>query len=261
MLVSEAYFGWIAHLERYAEKTRKTYKWVLQNFMAVSPAKVREVTVEHIERFVLAPNYLNTSRNTRLFALRNFYQWLEATYGIENIAKKVRHLKPQPPHNRMLTKEEYHKVIEATTGKARITLQVLAMTGLREAEFLALTPQHIKGDKIILNGKGNRRKVIPINPTLKQILISNPDFDFSKNSVSGVWRICKRAAITAAIPHFSPHSLRHYSITAMITGNGDKTKAVPIEIVSKIVGTNPDTLRKTYIHLFDKDVENATDCL
>ena len=255
----EAQLGFLNHLGRFAPRTGTLYGRVLERFICVAPEKIADIRIEHIEHFILSGIRKNTTRNVHLMALRCFYRWLEVTHDIENIARKVKHLKIMPPKQRIISREEYKKIIAATQGNMRDTIVFLAMTGLRAGEFLNLKPENITENFInIISSKTNKPRAIPLNDTLRDILLRNPNLEFSKsvNSQSGLWRLCFRAAQIANLKTpFGPHSCRHYFATQCILGK------VPRAAVARMMGDTVQTLDTVYVHLNDLDLTGSTACL
>jgi len=244
-------------LTSFTRNTQKMYGWVLGDFLKTAPQYVHQITVEHIESYLLSLNCAARTANLRLSVLRSFYNYLEIRYDIPNIARKVRPLSAPPSRQRVLSKAEYLKVLAVTESHVKDCIVFLANSGLRNSEFLTLRPEDITKNFIYVVGKGNKRRAVPINKTIKQILKHNPHLNFLKSDNRvWLWRLCNRAAKLADIPHFSPHSLRHYFATEL------HRKRVPIDVISKILGHASTTITETvYIHWQDDELVGATDCL
>jgi integrase len=259
LTVESAYNGFLLHLSRFAPKTRLNYAGVIRQFLATLPetCKVTQINCELIERFILAKNYKASSRNVRLFTIRSFLSWVETIHGIPSAAKKVEPLKKSPPRQRILSQEEYRKIVKATSGHIKDCIELLANTGLRAAEFMALTKENLNGEFITIIGKGGKRRAIPINRTIKSILENDPTMKFLKSkSNHWLWRLCQKAAKAAGIKPFYPHSLRHY-FADQLHING-----CPIGTICKLMGhSSPLTTAMIYIHWQDADLAGTTDVL
>ena len=260
MLVEEAYNGFLLHICRFSPSTQTTYGRALKRFIdGYAPKYVNQITAEHIEQFILTlrKTCLGSTCNLYLAVIKSWFDWLEATHEIRNVAKRVDRLKTLPPYQRILSQQEYRAVVKATSGHVRDCIVFLACTGLRASEFLSLKPENIGSQFITIIGKGQKQRSIPINSTVKAILKSNPTLKFLKSTNRvWLWRLCCRAAKLAKIPRFSPHSLRHYFAT-QLHHNG-----VPIDVIAKLLGhSNPLVTTQIYLHWQDKELLGVTDCL
>nr|WP_257985895.1 tyrosine-type recombinase/integrase [Bacillus sp. M6-12] len=107
-----------------------------------------------------------------------FFNWCERVgYLKESIIKKVDIPKVPKKVLEGLTGEEVHEMIEVftyknyieTRNKAIITM--LADCGLRAMEIRGLQSVNVKDTTILVNGKGNKERIVFISPALKRILI------------------------------------------------------------------------------------------
>jgi integrase len=263
----EAGNSFLLHLCRFSSHTYKAYELVVKRFVKAVPKQISLITPEHIERFVLSKkvDYAPSSRNFHLAVLQSFFAWLDLNYDVRNVAKRVERLKALPPRQRVLSEEEYSKVMASTSDRARDCVQFLCMTGLRASEFLSLTPENISGEFLTVVGKGQKQRTIPLNETALSILKANPHLQFSKSRRRGkghtcgrkwLLELCYKAAEAAKIPDFGPHACRHYFATTLYFSG------VPLPTISKLLGhSSPTITAQIYIHWFNKDLIGTTDCL
>lgn len=253
----------ILHLYGASQSTRATYGHIIDKFCRYLSGKpLDQITVEDIEQFLMrlqSKGYKATSINLYLAALRSYFAWLEDNYDIPNKAKKVSPLKTLPPHQRILSEDEYSCLKGLSDSKDKACVVFLANSGLRAAEFINLTSQSVTSDFITVIGKGSRQRSVPVNKNIRAILETYPHFlDFTKSigSTRQLRRICLRVAKRAKIAPFSPHSLRHYFATQL------RRKGISIDIISKLMGhTSPLVTAQIYIHWQLDDLRHVTDVL
>lgn len=259
MQTIKGYQCFLLHLYRFSPSTQSTYGGVIQRFVDSAPRYIDQISAEHIERFLFScrKTRIASTCNLYLVAIKSWFTWMEENYNVPNITKRVRRLKTLLPHQRILTKEEYSKIIEITDGYMRDCIQILAMTGLRASEFLSLQPENIDCQFLTIIGKGQKQRSIPLNTIVLNILKANPHLNFIKSrNRKWLYRLCCRAAKIADIPHFSPHSLRHYFATQL------HRNKVPIEIIGKLLGhSSPLVTTMIYLHWQDSDLAGVTDVL
>lgn len=249
-------------LTRFSRSTQKTYGRAVKRFINYSaPNYTHQITIEHVEQFILLLKKDHKAKTINLYlaGLKHWLNWLDMPI----VAQKIKCLKTLPPHRRLLTRQEYEKVVACTDGHTRDIIRFLACTGIRASEFLSLTLSNIDGDFLRFVGKGQKQCTVPLCPAVKGILKSNPSLFNLTKSHDRVWlfRLCRRAAKLANIEPFSPHSLRHFFAEELHRKRNGKP-GHPIEVVSKLLNHSSTFVTETvYIHWKDDDLRHLTDFL
>jgi len=265
---SDAVTGWSQHICRFSPLTQSLYLGILHHFQAFSPEYLCNLTLEHFEHYiahVLARNTPKTA-NIHLMALKSFARWLNL-YNIACPVTKIKKLPENPANPRILSDGEYQAILSVCKPKEKDVIQLIANTGLRKAQVLALRWRHISPDfkYIAMTGKGRKRLTIALNETCRQILSrssTNPSahpirFLETHRHRNILYRLCERLARRAGIQKFGPHALRHYCFTQLYH------KGVPLHFISKIAGhADTRTTEIIYCHIFGPtDLLGLTDCL
>jgi integrase len=228
--------------------TKKIYEQRLNDFFKFVNGK-QNITAEDIEKFLnlLKKKNKTSTLNGYISAIRSFYNWIDLNYDIKNIAKRINSLPCLPPDQRIITAQEYEKLLKILQNPDKAVITFLANTGLRAQEFLDLsrTPANIQTDYLVINGKGTKQRLVP--------------FNFRKDKpLTKAWLdwICHKASRKAEIPHFTAHSLRHYFATSL------KNSGVSTDIISKLMGhSSPIVTSQVYIHWTFEDLRGKTNCL
>lgn len=187
------------------------------------------------------------------YALKVFFSWLEQTSQItsnpiSNIKFKKANYTPREP----LTQQQIQQLFKATENiKERAALHLFYSCGLRRTEAVDLNTNDIHfgtGLLYVREGKGAKRRVIPINPAVKKVFEQylknryNPHKEeaFMLNSIgirmSGdiynktLKQILHKSEISHLKSHISLHHLRH-SIATHLLENG-----MSIEFVREFLG-------------------------
>jgi len=144
----------------------------------------------------------------------------------------------------------------------KVMVLVMAYTGIRRAELLALTARDVNFSSraIRVSGKGDRDRVIPIAPPLYQ-----PLFTYTRNLKPGqrlfpiqpkrLWTIVTGYARKAGINDFHPHSFRHFCATQLVEAG------VSLKAIQQILGHADITTTAVYIDLVPKHLQDAVDKL
>ncbi|WKA53443.1 tyrosine-type recombinase/integrase [Planococcus shixiaomingii] len=198
-----------------------------------------------------------------------FFSWCEKEeYLTVNIASKVE--TPNVPKKILkgFTGKEVHSMVEAFTYKTylearnKAIIAMLADTGIRAMEIRGLQSLGVKETTILVNGKGNKERMVFISPALKRILIKyermkkqyfngkdvNVNY-FLSYTGSGLSHVAldsiikeagKRAGITGK--RVSPHTFRHfYAVTCLNEGKMD------VYSLSRLLGHSDITVTQRYL--------------
>lgn len=206
--------------------------------------------------------------NLHLTVIKSYCKWLfqDEDEKKKNPAASVKMIKEDPPDSRFLSEEEYRKVLAVAQGIDRDIITFLCNTGLRVTEFNSLKWQDITPDMsfVTVIGKGNKRRVVPLNDTCREILqrhkASNGNGDgklpITRRTRHAVTRICIKLGKKAGIPRFGPHACRHYFATQLLL------RGVAIQMVAKLLGhASVKLTEKVYLHLVPMDLLGLTDVL
>lgn len=225
-----------------------------------------QLNTEVIETFLddILQRYSRPTYNSYLTAIRSFCKYQSRKLSVENYAKAIPYLREVNSKQRILSVEEYDKIMKVVKGTEKNIIVFFANTGIRRNEFFYLCWKQISNDlkSMIIYGKGRKHRCVPLNKNCKLILQKykrqpgQVQFTRRYYSTAGLNCLCRRMARDAGIPQFSPHSLRHYFTTQLVKNN------VSIFLVSRILGhASVLVTQKTYCHLVDEDLLGTTDVL
>jgi len=166
----------------------------------------------------------------------------------------------------ILSVDEVGKLLRAPDLQARnglrdrAMLELLYATGLRVSELIQLKIDQINWEEgyLIVKGKGNRERLVPIGTTALAItrrylkargikagdvplFISRNGREFSR---VGFWKLIRRYAREAGIQkRISPHTLRHSFATHLLAGGAD------LRIVQEMLGHVDIGTTQIYTHI------------
>lgn len=277
---------------RVREQSKKSYRKSLKAFWDWCSAQgIVQPSKQNVKDWCSAMDnagFSAATKNLRLTTLRNFYKWLNAEFGVVNIAENLRGWKETKEHRRgFLSCEEMKQllnVVDESTlqGKRdKAIVATLLTAGLRTVEIHRLKVSDLiaKGGTNYLNtlGKGHdsgelvkisRKTYVLIRDWLAAreavdvIGDSSPLFcslgnnsfgePISSNSVS---TLCKKYLQAAGLktPQIVAHSLRHSLATnALLKG------ASLMEVQQQLRHSNLSTTQ-VYLHEAEKARNRCTD--
>ena len=179
-----------------SSKTIRSYKTTFQMlityFVEEKNMKLIDITFENVTKEMILDflNYLETekknsirTRNQRLAAIHSFYQYcsVDEIEHMENIQKilSIKTKKYEKKVQEYLTKEEVQTLlasIDSSTKIGRRNLLVLSLlydTAARAEEIIHLKLEDIRLEEqlVILTGKGNKQRIVPIMENTKKLII------------------------------------------------------------------------------------------
>jgi len=216
--------------------TYKTYKSVLNE-------AIEFITLED-NRLDITPYRLHIATQSKktiakkISVLRSFYEFLKSEgfkfkiIGDEHI--KVPKTLPKP-----ISLEQIKKTLKVANLEEFTAIMVIFSLGLRISEAVNIKLEDIQGEWIRITGKGNKTRILPIHPKLKEIIdkyieIYKPKkYLFEKNGIKlndSKLRYIIQKAFKKINLHVTPHQLRHSFATYMLD-NGAR-----ITDVSELLG-------------------------
>jgi len=209
-------------------------EWIADRYGEFSPAHVSPLDVVEYRSYFLAQKGRKgklmspVTVNKKLVSLRVFYNWLTETGQVKNnpVAGVKQVALAGKPVPKWLTRAQQASLIHAVQGnpKDAAIIEIMLHAGLRVSEVCALTREDIeiserKGLVRIREGKGGKYREVPLNKTVRKVLVdwldANPEGPLFPNrygrpiGVQGVEQMVAEYAYQAKV-EATPHTLRHY---------------------------------------------------
>ena len=210
-----------------------------------------EVNRDHIVGYLarLGESISDRSKARKVAALRSLFKFLEKSGKTPgNPAARVRFPRFATGLPKVLSGEEVNALLDGpdlTTSRGKrdkAILEVFYATGLRVSELteLALQQIHLDAGYIVVRGKGDKERLVPIgewaNEALSEYLRDARPVLLKRGSANqvflnhrggkltrqGVWTIIKAYALRAGIRrNLTPHMLRHSFATHLLENGAD----------------------------------------
>jgi len=252
---------WFKFTKQFSQRTQQHYQMVLSNFEKQSPQYLEQLSLEHLEQYLFKlrnKGNCNRTLNAHLTALKSFCRWLGEHDLADIPISKIKMFKEDPPKVRILSTEEYQRLLSVANPLQADVIKFLAHTGLRLSEWRSLSWHNVSADMQYLSiiGKGRKRRIIPLSQTARQIVIRFSK-SFPYKAKSNLYRMLNILAKKAGIEKLGPHSLRHFFATNLYK------RGVPLQLLSKILGhSDSRTTEIIYCHIWpEKDLIGITDIL
>ena len=249
---------WLAYVSAHRAKlTYRSYRRAILQFAQIMP-DIENVTINEIEQYIItiANKYSNSTANIHLSIIRCFYKWCSERYNVRDVARAVHLLPTSPPKQRVLSPEEYEKILAVCqTREEHDIVTILGNTGLRAREFLDL-PKHSTtndGEFLDVIGKRQKRRLIPLNSKAK---IALARYKPRYTTRQGLHYVFECLAHRANIEPFGAHSFRHYFATELFM------RGINPVFIGKILGhSSINTTLSVYVHFGTEGLAGLCDCL
>lgn len=251
-----------------SDKTIKTYTTAVSSFYNYLEKINKQTSVKDLTSADLinyfAQNLSNlsaSSKNTHLFALRNFFNFLYLTGEIQNNPTlQLQSFKSPFREPQKLDNIQLSIVLDALKGtrnyiRDRSIILTAAICCLRVSEITGINIDDINNNTLRIIGKGNKERFVPLSPLVSQAI--NDYLDSRPVSSSPALYISTKTndrLSTRSVQHlietlskktgidFHTHTLRHTGASYIYDATKD------IVITQEILGhTNISTTRR-YIH-------------
>ncbi|MCH5247462.1 MAG: tyrosine recombinase XerD [Muribaculaceae bacterium] len=276
--VNRSFSAWLTAERGMTENTREAYLSDILKFqqtLASSGKEADKVSTEDLHGFVAAMHDLGISPRTQarfISSLRSFYTFLK----LEGLTSVNPALQLEMPHiglhlPEVLTVEEINAMIgecdisDILGRRNRAMMELFYSCGLRVSELVNLQLDNIYPDEsyLMISGKGNKQRIVPVSDTALHLLLSwitddRPTLDIqpkAENTVflnrrgnaltrNMVFIIVRQLAELAGIDKtISPHTLRHSFATHLLEGGA------PLNIIQQMLGHSSIATTEIYLHV------------
>lgn len=235
---------------------------------------IAEVTEEHINKYISSLKRANLSKQTisrKIIAIKEFHKYLVSETDIvkEDPAKFIDLPKPSKPLPVVLSKDEINRMLDSIETDTPLGLRNKAMietlyaSGLRISELVGLTLSdiHLREKYIVVVGKGNKERMVPLGDMAvialrnyiekgRPFLSIKPGntlfYNYQGNSISrqSLYKyIVKLAKDNGIEKEISPHTIRHSFATHLLEGGTD------LRIVQELLGHEDISTTQIYTHI------------
>jgi integrase len=227
------------------------------------------ITPEDIEAF-RAQRKLRNGKQPSLQTVNNDHTILKHMLSIAerknmvltNVAKKVRMPDPKNERDRVLTQEEWERLVEVGAPHIKPILLVAYQLGMRLGEILNLTWDRIDLERGFIrlgvrDTKTGKSRLIPMTPGIQGMfrelskiksLVTNQIFLYKGRPVGEIKTAVNTAIKRAGIQDFRFHDLRHCAATNLRRAGVDTITAM------KIVGHKSDKSHRRYNNVNEADL-------
>lgn len=191
--------------------------------MAVS---LLDATEDDLVEFMAAQTQLRAeSRKSFLASLRSFYRWA-LTRGLVDVdpTTGVRPVKAPQGVPHPIPERELRQALLAADHEQTLMLRLGAYAGLRRAEIAAVHAHDVQGNALIVLGKGDKVRRVPIHPVLREALDGLTGWAFPSTARPGKHVTADYVAdrLSRCLPSpWTAHSLRHRFATAAYNATKD----------------------------------------
>ena len=273
-------------LRRLSPRTVKGYHNNTHNFLIYSEkhyeiTEVEEIRTVHIKQYIqyllnkkLTASYINGI----LKCLRAFFHFaVQEEYIYANPTDKVRMQKEPKVLIQTFSDDEVRSLLSAfdystyLSARNKMILAIAFDTGARNTEICEIKREDIHDNVILIHGKGNKERHVPISPYLQKVMLKyermrdyyfddkNIKFDnyllsrtgqpLTKEALEHIFNQANQKAHIRDTIRCSPHTARHYFAQACLRNGLD------LYSVSRLLGHENINITKRYLQsLEDKSI-------
>ena len=260
---------------------KKTFQILTDYLVNIKGIKWKDITFKNITREIIIEflNYLEDekknsirTRNQRLACIKSFYQYciIDEIDNIDNI-RKILSIKAKKEIKKVinyLTEEELKTIfdsIDTSTKIGRRNLTILTLlydTAARASEIINIKIEdiHLEEKYIILTGKGNKQRVVPIMEQTKKLLINYVkeykiinSYLFQNNQKKMNARFIRDIikSYNVVNKQISPHTFRHTRAVHLLD------KGVNIIYIQELLGHTSINTTMEYAKVIEKSKFDA----
>lgn len=193
------------------------------------------------------------SRAGHLAAIRSFYHYAHGMGLVPaNPAAMVRSIKVHGRSRPQLPKGVLDHAILLADDRTRLALLLGSRAGLRREEIASVHSSCVRGDFLVIVGKGSKERRIPIHPLLRPALaelVAHPGWAFPSHVLPGQHvtpETIQKWVSRALGDPWSTHDLRRYFATRAYAATHD------LRAVQELLGHADPSTTARYVHVGDE---------
>ncbi len=231
--------------------------------------EIEEITILNLKQYVFSLQDKNIASNTiksYVKGIKAFVSWLyKENYIFEDLSAKLALPKAEKKVINVLTDNEIKKLFSVFNTKTFVGIRnycicaLMLDSGLRKNEVvrMQLSDLHIAENYVIVKGKGNKQRIVPLGlksqKYLVKYMVMRPAFVMSKalfltknyepikqGTIDKEFKKLKKVFLTRRI---YPHLLRHTFATRYLENGGN------IYALQQILGHSSLDMVQKYVHL------------
>ncbi|AHJ99275.1 tyrosine-type recombinase/integrase [Hymenobacter swuensis] len=278
----ELFFDYLRFERRYSPHTVVSYQTDLRQFSdylkttyeLTEPARADHLLIRSWVVELMQQHRDPRTVNRKIACLRSYYKYLLSTGAIAKnpmlritspkVAKKLPDFVPEDSLNGLLNSFDFPDTFPGV--RDQLILELLYGTGIRLSELIGIGHDDLSlpGRTVRVTGKGNKQRVVPLNPTLLIVLeryIAHQQREFVAGSNAQqvllvtdkgeplyekfVYRTVKHylSQITTASGQQHPHVLRHSFATHLLSKGAD------LNAIKELLGHANLAATQVYTHL------------
>ena len=233
----------IDHLPTGVIRLRWSMKCILRILGRYQFPSITTAVVEDYKRTRLSEGVVPNTINKELAALSGFAKWAHEQGYCERLYIKRFPLKmARAPIPNVPSRKEVVKFLRAIPRAKRGVWAAMYYCGLRSSEARNLATGHINWSLsiMIVTGKGNKQRVVPLNRKIRPYLRAGLPFYAPVDLREIATWALKRAGMTI---HIHPHLLRHAFGVHMTE------KGVPLRALQDLMGHSSSQVTELYSRL------------
>lgn len=275
-----------------SDRSLEYYKNTIDQFLSRVQKNVADVTADDIRLYIALrrkrDGVTDTTAGNELRNLRSFYNWLYTEELIENNPiSKVEPIKQAKTKKEAFSEYEVELIRnECRTSRETAMVEILLSTGCRVNELAHIKRADIKGDSVLVHGKGNKDRLVYLNAkahialerymgerkdkseyifpkclatlldgkinSVKRDWYKEPDLVANEPSDTGnIETTVRRIGRRAGVKNTHPHRFRRTCATFALR------RGMPIEQVSRMLGHEQISTTQIYLDLTEEELEQA----
>ena len=278
----DLFFSYLRTERRYSPHTLLSYQTDLRQFADYlratyeleEPAQADHTLIRSWVVTLMQQSLDPRTVNRKIACLRSYFKFLLTTGVIgrnpmlrvkaPKMARKLPDFVPEDSLNGLLNSFEFPDTFVGV--RDQLVLELLYGTGIRLSELIGIRPDDVSlpGRTVRVTGKGNKQRIVPLNPTLLAVLESyiaarKREFGPEGNTETAllvtdrgeplyeklVYRTVKHylSQITTASSQQHPHVLRHSFATHLLNKGAD------LNAIKELLGHANLAATQVYTHL------------
>lgn len=251
--------GWLDSLKAagLSDKSVETRRRKMNHLARLLPMGPLMVTVDELTKVFAREDWKRETRHAYRSTLRSFYAWMCVQgYRCDNPVDELPKMRGSQPHPHPCPDMYIIHALGEASEAEELMLRLGSEVGLRRGEIARVHSSDVMRDllgfSLIVHGKGDRQRIVPIEDDLAQRIINAEGYLFPGRFGGHVEESYIGKHVSRLLPSgWSAHSLRHRYATTAWEATHD------LLLVSKLLGHASVVTTQVYVAMPDSRLREA----
>lgn len=248
----------VLRFQRRSEETITLRRYQLLRIAVAFPEGPGSVTQEGLSQWMNEQRWSLATMRSHVAAFRGFFMWRSRVSPVEDPLAGLPSVRHPEYFARPTPDDVVFNAVVSCAPREKLMIQLAGDEGMRRGEIARVHPRDVfrvpNGYNLLVHGKGNRSRVIPLWDSLAKLILSHGDDFVFPGKIDGhlsAGHVGVLIARALASKGWTAHTLRHRFATRMYEQTKD------LHLVQLFLGHARPETTQVYVKVYSDHLRNG----